>query len=303
MIPISLSLRKFYIVPLFIFCFTLFFQSNASLAQEKIAGPDTVEVEICSKSSKIIIASDGGNLDISSLKGSILGIAQNDGDPIQSVIDGLGAECGYKSIISINGDSLSVGNSSSRVWNLRASVIAPAISDKTLNELLIESCSYDAVLIEDVQEDNCDQKLGFVCEREDGSTWVDTNGFPYIDVNGFPYIDVNGFPFVDVNGFPYIDVNGFPFVDIRESACNSEKGFPFVDLNGFPFVDGKGFPYIDANGFPYIDVNGFPFVDVRSTTGTVRIMGLSQVESEEDADGIKLLGFPFVDVNTSQLSK
>jgi len=174
--------------------------------------PTFNEVEVCDKSSSLIIATDAGNVDISSLYISMIKEISNDTSSGDSVVDILSETCGYNSIVSMDGFGIVLGqeNSSDEIDALNYE--GETDSELSLDDTLFESCNFDAVVVEVINNDHCTKR----------------NGTPWVELKGTPWVEVNGTPWVELRG----EIGTVRIVGLSEADGESDSS---ININAFPF--------------------------------------------------------------------
>ena len=227
MIPITGHRSKdssfgYVLVLIFLIFLSLIFIPETSIAQ----------IKDCQSTSTAVIATDGGNVNLSSLSSSVVASFNNNGDPADSVIQGLSETCGYTSVVSLNGNAVAIPGSVSK--DKSGDVLS-------LDEALLEACNYSAVLVEIVNEDNCSPAE--FCTDDNGYLWADNNGYLWVDNRGYLWAELacRGYLWAEGRGYLWAEGRGASGTSVRIigfSEPDSNSGAtPWISNNGYLWVD------------------------------------------------------------------
>jgi hypothetical protein len=162
----------------FMFLFLIVSPIEFSSAQE-----DEATVEVCRPASTVIIATDGGVVDLSALDESEVARVSGAKGSTENVISELKEECGFASFVLVDGDG-SQGSNGASALSLRS-------SDKytdPLSDAILEAYNYSVAVVE-VQKDDIFAEVNVpVCtDDQKASPWLeeDDRGFLWSGARGY----------------------------------------------------------------------------------------------------------------------
>ena len=197
-------------------------------------------VEICRPASSIVIATDGGVVDISALDESEVAIVTGAKGSTDSIVAELKEECGFKSFVLVDGNGSQGSNAISAIGGRGLDKFLDPVS-----QAMLDACNSSVAIVEVQKDDVCVDVP--VCGDDRAHPWLDKEGVPWVDKDGVPWVDKDGVPWVDNRGVPWVDNRGVPWVDNR--------GVPWVDNRAHPWLDQKASPWLELNASPGISLS------------------------------------------------
>lgn len=251
-----------FVVP-FMFLLFILIPIEFSSAQE-----DETTIEICSPASTLIIATDGGLVDISALDESEVARVTGAKGSAESVVAELKEACGFTSFVLVDGN----GNGSQ--GPAEASAVSVRASDKYIDPLsaaLIEACNYSVAIVEVQKEDVCagvsvpactgDKKASPWLEVDEDNReylWYRLGASPWLekDDRGFVWSDLRASPWLEANASPWLEANASPWISNRE-LCIDDQGYLWSNLNGYFWSNLNGYLWSNLNGYLWSNLNGY----------------------------------------------
>ena len=225
-------LSSLFLVPI-IFLGLVFLSVEFSSAQE-----DEGTVELCTPASTVIIASDGGVVDISALDESEVARVTGAKGSTDSIIAELKKLCGFSSFILLDGNGSSGSN------NSRA--ISQRVSDKVTDpvaDAMLEACNSSVAILEVRKDDICVDVPE--CGVDQGFVWTDDNG--YLWSGGYGYLWSGIYITPDTKASPWLEGKASPWLEGRAS--------PWLEGRSNPWFDQKASPWLELNASPWISLN------------------------------------------------
>ena len=229
------------------------------------AAEDEVTIEICSPDSKVIIATDGGVVDLSGLEQSPVARVSGGDTATESVIKDLQEVCGFTSFVMLNGDGSSAYGGRQ---NVDLTVVNKSSGDKvSLSDALLESCNYDAVMLEVQKEDICaettipkctgDQKASPWLEEEDrGYLWSNERAYLWSNQRGYLWSNQRGYLWSNLNVSPWLESN---------DVCVDDRGYLWSNERGYLWSNGRGYLWSNERAYLWSNERGVPFIDERAS--------------------------------------
>lgn len=239
------------------------FPMEFSSAQE-----DGVTIKVCRPSSAVVIATDGGVVDLSALDES--GVARVSGakGTTENVISELKKECGFTSFVLLEGAGSQASDGTSAV-SLRA-------SDKYIDpttEAILDACNYSVAIVEVQKEDVCTGVSVPVCTGDKkASPWLERDeqnreylwyrlgaASPWLekDDRGFVWSDLRASPWLELDASPWLELEASPWLEKEGELCVDDKGYLWSNLNGYLWSNLNGYLWSNLNGYLWSNLNGY----------------------------------------------
>lgn len=215
-----------------------------SSAQE---GRDTVE--ICSPASTVVIATDGGVVDISALDESEVARVVGAKGSTDSIVAELKDVCGFTSFVLIDGNGSQGTNSASAIGTRSSDKYTDPVADA-----ILDACNYSVAIVE-VQQDDicvdipaCGDDRGFVWSDNNGYLWSGDRGYLWSGNRGYLWSGARGYLWSGVRANPGLESNSNPWFDVHD-ACIDDQGYLWSGDRGYLWSGDRGYLWSGVRGY------------------------------------------------------